>query len=527
MRSMAKKRWHARTLRGLGWGGLRALAWLALFYGCGDDDHGGGADDGGRSTDNAVAPASCDPGKVAACTGTGDCAGTQVCLANGRYGACDCSGGAPRGDGGSAISGRDGSASNPSGPTACGTACTSDTDCGGGVCVEEQKGSSDIQGLGALPFSLFPGGMCSQTPLAEYQSSQACDPTVEGTAQGCGSCGVCTPVVFADAVATVCREKCTPSATASGCSRPEYTCSFGLGACVEGCASDEECRVYTRDTDSDGLGDMSFYDATSMAHCNTTTRRCQVTGKAGAQAGDPCMRDDDCEADGFCLTADRGDFDPAFSGGYCSKTGCKVAGLACAGQGQCAEPRSWDPSQALGTLCVHGCQQGMEMPAEQFGAMGHGAGCRAGYMCLWNGANDTNGTCIPGNYNAVTANNVGSACTPAMRGADCYSPFGHGRCLTFGSSTANASLCSILDCNAPGLPDDICGAGNACVRFDEDLSGCFHVCTDASQCGASLACVASSASGPKICVFGCQDSTECRPGETCSRDGACTAPAAR
>ena len=95
--------------------------------------------------------------------------------------------------------------------------------------------------------------------------------------------------------------------------------------------------------------------------------------------------------------------------------------------------------------------------------------------------------------------------------------------MTMGSQQAQASFCTILDCGSPGLPADVCGMGNTCVRIDTDLSACLRVCADASECAAGLACVPTGTAGTNICVFGCNDNTECRATETCARNGACVA----
>jgi len=350
-----------------------ALLLLQGLIACGEDGKGKTEGDAGR---DASRPASCEPiGVSVACTGVGGCAGAQLCQDNGHFGPCDCGPGGGGTDGGGTGGGDGGGGTI----TTCGAACESATDCGGGFCIEPIDSSADVDGLGELSSMLFPGGMCSQTPLTSFGGPQACNPSATGMAQGCGSCGVCVPMAFSNGLGTVCREKCTPSATESGCSRPEYTCGFASGACVEGCSSDDECRVYARDSDGDGLSDALVYDSTSAARCDADTRRCTVAGKAGAQAGDPCVRDDDCEASGLCLTEGSGDQELPFTGGSCTKTGCKIAGLECAGDGKCIAPRSWD--QPFGTMCTHECQHGAEPMADQVGAAGHGQGCRAGYMC--------------------------------------------------------------------------------------------------------------------------------------------------
>lgn len=500
---------------------LVAFGGLALLTAC----KGGGSKSTPDAGDDDTKPASCAPiGKSVACTGRGGCAGSQVCEESGRYGTCDCGDGPITGTPGGGVVADAGPGAAPDGggmmTAACGAPCTMDSDCGGGFCVKERPVTAQLSGFGEVKFERFPGGFCSQKPLAAYENPASCDPDAPQAAQGCGACGVCTFEVFSNALATACREKCTPSATDNGCSRDGYTCSFNSGGCIDAeCKIDAQCRAYSEDSDDDGVSDAFVYDANSMAKCNLTTGRCQVTGKAGAQAGDPCMRDDDCEADGYCLTESSGEFDVPFRGGYCVKRGCRVAGLECAGEGVCGAPRAWFEEESLGVVCTHACEQGKDAMADQLGVAGHGAGCRQGYMCMWGGkASDPKGSCMPGVYNAVTINNIGAAC---KKHEECYSPFGHGRCATMGTDLATASFCALFDCGSPGLPTDICGTGNVCVRLPDGVSSCLHACKDASECSAGLACT-TVGTNTKACVFGCESNAECKTGETCSRNtGAC------
>ncbi len=489
-------------------------AWLLLLPACSDDKEKQATDAG---EEPAARPASCEPvGKSVACTGRAGCAGSQVCEESGRYGPCDCGDGVdPLGGGGTTGGGGDAGTMS----VMCGAACTADTDCGGGKCIMERRGSRMVEGLGTQESVRFPGGMCSQAPLVPVSSSGGCNPVAPIGQQGCGSCGVCDLVVFSNAIASVCRERCMPSATDNGCSRDEYTCDFYAQACVEGeCTNDDDCRVYAEDDDDDGLADSLVYDKASSARCNMQTRRCQVTGKAGAQAGDPCVRNDDCEADGRCLTESGGGYDPPYVGGYCVKDGCDVEGLGCAGQGVCGEPRVWFDDEFLGTVCARSCEVGKETAAEQLGTAGHGAGCRAGYMCIAKSVRgDAKGTCAPGNYNAVTTNNFGALCE---ENSECYSPFGHGRCVNMGNDRANVSFCTLFDCGTPGIPSDVCGAGNVCATID-GLASCLRSCTNASQCAAGLACT-TVGQNMRACIFGCESDAECRADERCStRTGEC------
>ena len=70
-----------------------------------------------------------------------------------------------------------------------------------------------------------------------------------------------------------------------------------------------------------------------------------------ARAGDDCVRNSDCEANGRCLSEAR----YGWPGGYCVKDGCDVPGNECAGMGDgvvCQERGIGVP------FCMQGCQFG-------------------------------------------------------------------------------------------------------------------------------------------------------------------------
>ena len=104
----------------------------------------------------------------------------------------------------------------------------------------------------------------------------------------------------------------------------------------------------------------------------------------------------------------------------------------------------------------------------------------------------TNGGCVPGNYNAVTTNNVGDACGAD---ADCYSPYGYGRCVSW-----TGGHCTIVDCAAPGIPSGVCGTGNQCVT-ESGVSFCLSECTTSTDCRSGYTCRDhdSSSTTPRVC----------------------------
>ena len=436
------------------------------------------------------------------------------------------------------------------GASACaqGAACVSDGSCSIGRCITPRP---TTLGSAADPIESLPsgsttlrgtswvGGYCTTVLEIPTDLPGACTVGApRDVDDGCGACGRCvTAGLDARGVAlSVCAAVCAPSATTNPC-RPGYTCSFGLEACVPGCASDAECRVYRRDGNGNGVFDVDAlgipsrdgsglvidrltYDWSSAAVCNTTTDRCDQPGAPSAVAGIACARDSDCEADGECFAQ----IEVGWSGGYCTKLGCDVAGRECAGAGSAC-------GHNMGVaMCLQACTVGTEAIADRLGPSGHGFGCRPSYACRWNevdGATPNNGACVPGNYNDVTTNNVGSPCGAASPTDDpdrqCYSPFGLGRCITperwGGEPALPTGLCTVTDCGAPGIDVlDPCGSGAQCVSGGGSLSLCAKKCAAAVDCPTGYACglVFLSPSEPiGVCTADCSSDGDCTPDRRC------------
>ncbi|MCB9635231.1 MAG: hypothetical protein H6721_24190 [Sandaracinus sp.] len=260
--------------------------------------------------------------------------------------------------------------------------------------------------------------------------------------------------------------------------------------------------------------------------CDPNTFRCEFSGDSEASAGDPCEQDWDCEANGTCFADDPGTpADEQFWGeaGFCSKRGCNETGNGCAAGGVCANRR-------IGIdLCVPTCTVGeganLEDPSTWLDNTG---GCAAGQTCFWTGsaAATDNGYCLPGTFTDVTTENVGAACEAE---ADCWSPFGDARCLTF----SDDGYCSVLDCGAPGRGgENSCGTGNLCLALESGtapVTACIQGCESPTDCGAGLGCVELTDAGDRGCFPGCQETADCRSGETCvgasaTALGECQAP---
>jgi hypothetical protein len=418
---------------------------------------------------------------------------------------------------------RDGAVAQDAGTQALFGPCVSDADCPEKTfCDKEIAGSIPVSGAtgNMIDRSLFVGGSCTPKTLAPYDSEGACDSSLPQAAGGCGPKGRCVLESLNDDTYAACRAACEPSATTSGCSREGYTCDFGVHACIEGCRSDDECRVIAKDTNNDGAADALAVDTNSEAFCDKKTFRCAHPGTAKVETGHACARVDDCGANDECLSGESVAGGLDFPDGYCTTLGCDVKGRECNGQGAvCAPLRPILASGSDTSLCLMSCKVGAEPEELRVGANGHGLGCREGYRCHYNGGDGADdGVCVGGLYNDVKTNNGGKAC---KSNAECYSPYGMGACLQYSATEARiqapTGTCTILDCNAPGIPDDICGVGSECIAFASDVTFCIKNCSTAAECAAGYACTDDDAdpSTPSVCFPACVKNSDCRTSERC------------
>ncbi len=417
---------------------------------------------------------------------------------------------------------------------AVGRACTTSTACGAGrVCQPEipftQGGAGDeavyLPDGRTTSFAglYFEGGMCTNAGLGTAASREgspgACDPTPTDPAPGLDGCPACAKCASlgpdTSGVNLVqCFERCTPSATANPC-RAGYTCDFTSDTCAFACQTDQECQLYREDTNGDGrlaAPDRLVLDVAGGATCSAVTGRCIQPGVPGVVAGATCVLDSACERDGRCLS------DAAFGwpGGYCTKFGCDV--LGCAG----ATSTCLDVGGGS-NICTRPCRIADDAGDPATGAAAGDDDCRTGYACFWDGATGSvNGGCLPGNYNAVTVENIGAACADpdgaGPRSAEdvCWSPYGLGRCV-FDAPTA---VCTIFGCAQ--LPATACGVGNECV--DVAPGGvCLRSCTRPTDCSADLGranhgCVDVSGLGGAVkhCFPGCLLDGDCNAAYRCA-----------
>jgi hypothetical protein len=476
------QRQSGAPLRSGGWIGVAIWVAASVLSGCGDDDSStadGGAAGGGGSSGRAAA-------------------------------------------GGGGRSGR-GAAGQGGGTTAeLGAACEQDSDCGRDwFCDMEVERTASVAGApngDPIDSPLFPGGSCTPIMRGVYDPQSSCDPTEPVGAQGCTTVGVCSIESVEGEQQVACRRACEPRATETGCSREGYTCDFGSHACVEACRSDVECRVQLVDSNGDGEPDGAAYDRDSQAVCDADTGRCTHEG-GDQKLGASCMRDEECADDGLCISGDAQVAGHRFADGYCTRLGCDVEGRECGDDAVCARLRPALNPDVTDFICLTRCKVGAEAGDEKLriGPDGHGEGCRDGYRCFYNGGPGADsGVCVSGEYNAITNNNIGKGCEEA---SDCYSPFGAGFCLRYGlpGNQSSGGICTILDCNAPGLPDDVCGEGNECLGSSGDQTQCMHNCKDANECPPGFACADDDGESttPGICYPVCEKDLDCRQSERC------------
>ncbi len=453
---------------------------------------------------------------------------------------------------------------------------------GGGIATNDTV-IDHPEGMVGVPGTAWQGGYCA--PGCGWNAETGADH------ESCGPNAWC--LASEEATSSICVSTCTLNNTDNDVCRDGYVCApLGeddadgnpIGVCFPtifggGCESDLECQINRIDTNdvpgiqdpSDCIDDPQACDPACIGvedceaagmpdnfdrltyegpgseaasidpgTCNLERYRCEHPGTAGAEAGDSCTADWDCEANGVCL-----DFtDDEMDNSTCTLIGCDLAG--CEGDGACVE-------RGIGAdICLPGCELGNWTGADATDAstwtgsdLTH-ADCGAGNVCLWNGTGapgTTNGGCFPvdANLNDV-ANNIGAPCTEDEQ---CYSPFGQGFCINDADEGDEAAFamgyCAVRDCAAPFLVDgdtpvSICGEGADCVGgFDADdptFAICLDVCSAASDCQPGHGCVNLSGmdGGTTFCWPGCFESTDCAgEGYTCEGAsatalGECVAP---
>jgi hypothetical protein len=386
-----------------------------------------------------------------------------------------------------------------------------------------------------LPVRFFPDGYCSVRCDAGRLNDE------------CGTCARCIPegmagserfpLYFASSSYSgegVCRERCTPSPTSTGCSRPGYTCDPETGTCMESCVDDRQCQIVYEDVDGDGTPELVDRGEPFPAYCDRTTGRCRTRGTLGARIGDRCIEDSDCADDGHCLKA------PGATEGVCTQLGCRAAGFECPPGSACDLRNAGEGRSACLIPCEVGAEDGT--PAMRGSRTGGHPACGLGRSCSWNGVSEPgdplDGSCVGGQYNDRTTPAVGAPCRTA---ADCDSPFGYGECL-FDEWTpfVGSGICTVHSCGRfvgasgetvdgllPGveIARPICDSalGQICMPLGSRAlpaqTYCLETCADASTCAPGYACLPILVSSTRFCWPYCFEPGDCRAGAVCQSPG--------
>ena len=332
-----------------------------------DDCAAGGADSyceanlGGYCTTYCDETVACPSGSVCVALG----GGLQLCLAECEFGADEdqCPAGNGCSPGGMGLS------------PVCLPGCEDASDCATG---DECDLESGFAGAGACFDPSVPVGATCQVR------------------EECGTGADCLTEGFNGWPGGYCAGLSCDPATNTGCTG-DGVCAettSGGGLCLDGCASDTDCRTAYRcrplDRDEPDGPKGCFAGCTDDSQCTVTTRggvayTCNPgTGYCArpldaAELGDACNADDfrDCRG-GRCIGASEG-----WPGGMCTYPGCSLSGATpsatCPTDSVCTDDGGGDPD--LG-VCVPSCTVGETT-------------CRTGYACVAVSDGSTEGACRP------------------------------------------------------------------------------------------------------------------------------------
>lgn len=388
-----------------------------------------------------------------------------------------------------------------------GAACMTDRGCAGSEHCQAHlelfygEPLDPVEGLPeGLDVNLFVGGMCTDRNFLSGIGS--CEADVDA----CGRCGACVDLGPTYADQALCLRRCDPELGRTAC-REGYACRPGEGVCVPGCTPGDpmeaECRTHRRE--SNGIGglqqpwhceldpgvcggsetnfDRLVYEPDDPSFCDPATFSCTNPGVDGAEAGDPCEFDHQCEPGGRCLGAEEGW--PAR--GVCTKQGCEVGANWCAGDGVCRTrgvERTWYPAPVDEPpfLCLPRCVVASEHDGSPASWRTDRGGCAEGLRCVADAPDLTIGHCLPGVFSPVETPNLGAPCTADD---ECWSPFGNGACWHDGMD--GSGRCVATECHIAAFPN-YCGGAARCVETGADSSACLPACTVHADCSEGYAC---------------------------------------
>lgn len=209
--------------------------------------------------------------------------------------------------------------------------------------------------------------------------------------------------------------------------------------------------------------------------------------------GAPCLADNECPSDGFCITQSQYDYPGGYCTTYCSAS-CS-AGDICVGVGNNT------------SICYDGCSQTsdcregydcLDLEVGQTGCVPSCtvSGCEVGYVC-----DDTSGDCV--NENAGPA---GAACDAS---ADCAD---NNFCYDEGAYGLHDGFCGDV-CDS-----DPCNPNDTCIDMGE-VNLCLNDCTYNADCRDGYACYPIGETGG-VCWQSCEFAG-CPDGESCNEYGLC------
>jgi hypothetical protein len=361
-------------------------------------------------------------------------------------------------------------------PPVCIGGCTTDDDCATGLRCDPRGGP-----LGA--------GSCYR-PDAEL--GDECR-----NSESCPMGAFCLAESFSGWPRGACIGFGCDVATNRGCPGDAQCVPGGRGSdglCIDGCASDDDCRVGYQCRAPSAYPDRRICQpgCTSNAHC-TGGRVCNpALGTCHepfdpAQLGRSCSRRTGGCTGGTCLS----EFEYGYPRAYCAYVGCTLGmDSTCPTGGVCA------PGAGGDNLCLAGCRADSE--------------CRDGYRCRPVLPEDPSSStaCVPACTSNMQCANEGFVCNPGT--GLCTEPFVAGNlgepcagraecfggvCLTEAEGWP-AGTCAYPGCRLSGEgPSATCPPGGVCVddrRGDPALGHCLDACTVGASggCRPGYACVA-------------------------------------
>jgi hypothetical protein len=285
-----------------------------------------------------------------------------------------------------------------------------------------------------------------------------------------------------------CFLDCDPEATERTCERPGYGCGSNFmvlptPVCVAGCVDDSDC--------GEGLSCDPTGGFTGAGACFDPA----------AMVGDPCTDAAECPSGGACITENGS----GWPSGSCA-TGCDFATNAGCEGGACI-------AQTFGGgLCTSSCATDTD--------------CREGYACTPVNGAPGRMYCAPDCAGDTECASAGNVCNPGV--GTCDVPFDASRlgdtcrgdgqgceggtCLRESTNGYPGSYCIYAGCTLGGTD---CPSGGVCAPGSGTVNLCLLGCDNSGDCRPGYACRLSDPAdteSPRACVPACTSSAECSGG---------------